>query len=157
MPRGVLAWSQAVRRMRTAWLARQISGQTIGWYQAGLDPAKNPAGFAHWKADLAGLKHLAGGQMALVLYPLLVGFDRQYPLAAAHRTMARLAEEAGVPVLDLAEVFAGQRPEDLWVHPVDHHPNGRAHGLAARAIAAWLAQQHPEFLRKQPPAEAEAR
>jgi hypothetical protein len=43
-----------------------------------------------------------------------------------------------LPVLDLAPHFAGRPTESLWVHTTDHHPNGIAHGMAARAIAHWL-------------------
>jgi hypothetical protein len=52
----------------------------------------------------------------------------------------------GLPVLDLAPAFAGQRTEDLWVHPCDHHPNGRAHAIAGRALADWLQRGVPGFL-----------
>ena len=46
---------------------------------------------------------------------------------------------------DLAPVFAGRDTASLWVHSVDHHPNGKAHGLAAGAIAEWL-RTIPGFL-----------
>jgi hypothetical protein len=32
-------------------------------------------------------------------------------------------------------VFRGRRTADLWVHPVDHHPNEVAHRLAAESLA----------------------
>jgi hypothetical protein len=43
--------------------------------------------------------------------------------------------EAGVEVLDLTAALSVRPEKDLWVHPTDHHPNARAHGLAATAIA----------------------
>jgi hypothetical protein len=56
-----------------------------------------------------------------------------------------MAEGAGLRVLDLAPTFAGRPTASLWVHPCDHHPNGGAHAIAARAIAAWLEHDAPEF------------
>jgi hypothetical protein len=57
-----------------------------------------------------------------------------------------MARDAGIPVLDLAPAFAGMDTESLRVHPTDHHPNGKAHAIAARAIADWVMEELPGFL-----------
>jgi hypothetical protein len=44
-----------------------------------------------------------------------------------------LAKAAGLPVLDLAPVFAGRETTSLQVHP-----NGRAHEIAAKTVAPWI-------------------
>jgi len=31
-----------------------------------------------------------------------------------------------------APAFAGQSTKELWVHPCDHHPNGRPQAIAER-------------------------
>ena len=82
----------------------------------------------------------------LVLYPLMFGFEGGYPLQFVHDRVREMAEAEGLAVLDVAPVFDGQSTRDLQVHPVDHHPNGRAHGLAARALAEWLRSDVPGFL-----------
>jgi hypothetical protein len=44
----------------------------------------------------------------------------------------------GVPVLDLLPAFQGRKAKDLWVSPGDHHPNERAHAIAANEIGRFL-------------------
>ena len=41
---------------------------------------------------------------------------------------------ARIPHRELLETFRGRRSAELWVHPVDHHPNEVAHRLAAEAL-----------------------
>jgi len=57
-----------------------------------------------------------------------------------------MAREVGLPVLDLAEAFAGQTTAEMWVHSCDHHPNGRAHAIASAAISNWLQSNDSELL-----------
>jgi hypothetical protein len=57
-----------------------------------------------------------------------------------------MARSAGLEVIDLAPAFAGRRTESLWVHPSDHHPNGSAHALAARALVEGLRGSANGFL-----------
>jgi len=51
-----------------------------------------------------------------------------------HRTIAGFCGEAGIPYHDLLPAFRGRRPADLWVHPVDRHPNEVAQAIAAEAL-----------------------
>ena len=51
-----------------------------------------------------------------------------------------------MPVLDLAPFFEGRKTSALQVHPADHHPNGKAHRIAAEAIVGWLRDEVPGFL-----------
>jgi hypothetical protein len=44
----------------------------------------------------------------------------------------------GAPVLDLTAALAREPDHALWVHPADHHPDARAHELAAEAIAPFV-------------------
>ncbi len=75
----------------------------------------------------------------LVLFPELHELDGDYPFENVHRRVREAAEGLGIPVLDLLDAFRGQDAADLWVHPTDHHPNARAHAIAASAIADFLA------------------
>lgn len=70
----------------------------------------------------------------LILYPP----DKAIPQAK----LARFAEEAGVPMLDLLPLFRlalaepGVKIDDLFVDPL--HPNPRGHALVAEAIFVFL-------------------
>ena len=132
------------------WLAKddlaRVTADTIGWYRDCYDPAQNGENLREFEANLAAIAAVPNCQSVLVLYPLLEGIESDYPLADVHALVAAAAKRVGLPVLDLAPVFRGQQSSDLWVHPVDHHPNGRAHELAAKAIVAWLRSDVPGFL-----------
>lgn len=119
---------------------------TVQWYLDSYDPRHNGENLAALARDLEALARVPGMRTVLVLYPLLEGLEGRYPLQAVHDRVAALARAAGLPVLDLAPAFAGMRTSSLWVHPTDHHPNGKAHAVAARAIIDWLRRQVPGFL-----------
>ena len=57
-----------------------------------------------------------------------------YPFAAPAAEIHRACSAANVAFVDLESAVAGVRPETLWVHAVDMHPNERAHALFADAL-----------------------
>jgi len=126
--------------------SRRIHDETIQWYLDCYDEQQNPAGVAMIKNIFTHYASLPTAKVALVMYPMIEGLDGEYPLAPIHRQVEGIAIEAGLPVLDLAPFFAGHNPSELWVHPCDHHPNSRAHAIAAKAIYEWLTTELPWFL-----------
>jgi hypothetical protein len=130
---------------------QRIKRQTIQWYLDSYDAAHNQANLQTLRQNIRSLSEVADCRVAFVLYPLMEGFENGYPLTAVHQTVAEFARDAGLPVLDLAEAFAGMDADELTVHPTDHHPNGKAHTIAARAITDWL-RNVPGFLDDQKPA-----
>jgi hypothetical protein len=142
-----LGWSHVLRLLAASWDMRHVKERTIRWYRDLYDPARNAAGLERFAAALRKLAHLKGCRAALVLYPLLEGLESGYPLHEVHEHVAAMARDAGLSVLDLAPAFAGEDASHLWVHPSDHHPDGRAHSIAARAIGDWLERDLPDFLR----------
>jgi lysophospholipase L1-like esterase len=82
--------------------------------------------------------HDAGARFGIVLFPLLQRLDAQ-PFAALHDDVANAARTLDVPFLDLSSELQLSREVDLWVHPVDHHPNARAHGRVAGRLASFAA------------------
>lgn len=142
-------------RLRTVQLIgrrlflRRIRQETIQWYVDSYDPRYNGENLAVLDQTLHALANLPDCRVAFVIYPLLEGLESGYPLSAIHERVAAMARRAGLPVLDLAEVFDGTSSRELWVHPVDHHPNGAAHAVAARAIVDWLHSDVPGFLSTQ--------
>jgi hypothetical protein len=117
---------------------RGVTRDTLALYRDAYDPAHNAENLAEFESHLRRLAQISPGNVALVLYPLMIGFEDGYPLQHVHDRVRKLAESTGLPVFDLAPAFAGRDTESLWVHDVDHHPNGVAHGIAARAVAEWL-------------------
>jgi len=126
-------------------LAR-IGRETVDWYTRLYDPRYNAGGLGVLQQQFAKLAGLPNCRSVLVLYPLLEGLEQGYPLEEVHARVSEMARKAGLPVLDLAPAFAGQTTAEMWVHSCDHHPNGRAHAIAAAAIADWLQSNDDELL-----------
>ncbi len=53
----------------------------------------------------------------------------------------REARQLGLHYLDTRPVFAGHRPSNFWIHPVDGHPNAAAHAIFADTLGVFLRDQ----------------
>ncbi|HUG52755.1 MAG TPA: SGNH/GDSL hydrolase family protein [Vicinamibacteria bacterium] len=115
----------------------RTSRATLRWYREMYgDP--NREGWARTRESLREMNRrtrAAGGRFLLASWPLLVGLE-PYPFTDVHETIARFCLSAGIAHHDLRPVFAGRSPAELWVHPVDMHPNEVAHRLAAESMVA---------------------
>jgi hypothetical protein len=121
---------EGVRRWR-------IGRDSTRWYRDMYGPA-NAEGWArtqeYWR-EMDARMRARGGRFLVMLWPLLVGLDRQYPFTEVHRTLDGFFGASGIAHLDLLPVLQGRRPADLWVYPVDMHPNEEANRLAAESLA----------------------
>jgi hypothetical protein len=143
---GTILGSRLLYLLGVRFDMRRVTSRTIRWYRDLYDPSRNAPGLGALQASLAELAKLQGCRVVLALYPLLEGFESAYPLQSVHDSVAAMARSAGLDVVDLAPAFAGRRTESLWVHPSDHHPNGSAHALAARALVEGLRGSANGFL-----------
>lgn len=104
--------------------------------------------FEAWRRSRAAIQRVAqqarerGVPMLFVVYPWLSNEldDGDYPYAAIHAKLARVAADLGVPYLDLRSTLAAKSPHgaDWWARPFDSHPSAAANRLAAQAIADRL-------------------
>jgi lysophospholipase L1-like esterase len=98
-------------------------------------------GWARSQRALLELKELSsehGFGVKVVLLPELHQLE-DYPFAEEHARIAAFVREQGIPVLDLAPMFSGERqPQSLWVARDDAHPNARAHRLIAEYTLPFL-------------------
>ena len=118
----------------SAW---RVGRETTRWY---LDMwgDGNPEGWARTQElirDMGRRSNRQGARFLIVAWPLFVGLEGPYPFEPVHETLRRFSLGAGLPFLDLLPTFQGQRSAQLWVHPVDRHPNEIAHAMAAKAVA----------------------
>jgi hypothetical protein len=121
---------EGVRRVR-------VGRESTRWYRDMYGPA-NAEGWARTQHHLREMDRRMGergGRFLVALWPLLVGLDRGYPFEDVHRTLDGFLAGAGIPHVDLLAALRGRRPADLWVYPVDMHPNAEANRLAAEALA----------------------
>ncbi len=124
---------------------RSIENETRQWYLDMYDPAKNQKILDKLGEDIKQL----GRQpypVAFVIFPLVESLE-DYPFDSIHQQVAKMAREAGLPVLDVLPQLAKHPTVELQVHPSDHHPNGKALAIAAEAIAVWLKTSQPQILK----------
>lgn len=119
--------------------------ENAGWRRTYIDHllAQTAPGSQAWeehRADLQRLLELAGRGAVFVIFPLIADYD-DYPLEALHERVAAVAEEAGVPVLDLREALRGLRPDEIQAAPFDPHLNERGLAVTAAATARFLADR----------------
>jgi lysophospholipase L1-like esterase len=134
---------------------QRIRQGTINWYRDCYNPRLNGENLRLLQSDFRSLATIPDCQVALVMYPLLEELEAdRYLFQDIHDQVRSMAVAAGLPVLDLAPVFLGHDSQSLQVHPSDHHPNGRAHQMAAEAIVHWLQQDVPGFLNPPDPVAA---
>lgn len=78
-----------------------------------------------------------GARLRVVLLPILVDLEDEGFRPVYHELSRRLAAE-GIPVLDVTDSVRGRLESDLWVLPIDQHPNEIASALfAERLYAMW--------------------
>jgi hypothetical protein len=129
-------WSRTANAIMRVYMLRYVTADTIAWYQDIFNPVKNPL-LADTFKMIGAMKQQAdekGVGFTLVIYPLLFDLDH-YPLREQHALIRREASAQGVNTIDLLTTFSAHSHDDLIVHPIDLHPSGQAHYLAAEAVA----------------------
>jgi len=114
-----------------------IGRETTRWYLDMWGDA-NRRGWQRTQEYLREMKRRLNQRRARLLiapWPLFVGLEGGYPFGPVHETIHRFCLVEGIPHHELLPVFRGRRGSDLWVHPVDMHPNEIAHRLAAESLA----------------------
>jgi hypothetical protein len=123
----------------------RVGLETTRWYLE-MYGLPNSAGWGETRTLIREMRRRTlarGARFVLVLWPLLVDTDARYPFTPVHEEIRRFSLSAGIEELDLLPVLRGRPTRDLWVHPVDKHPNELAQGLAADALARMLGAQAP--------------
>jgi lysophospholipase L1-like esterase len=129
-------WSLAFDFFRGRVAAWRLGRQTSRWYEDMWSDA-NPG----WKRTQEYLLEMdrrlrqRRARLLVASWPLLVGFEGRYPFESAHENIRRFCLASGIAHLDLLPALRTRRSAELWVHPVDRHPNEIAQRLAAEALA----------------------
>ena len=78
-----------------------------------------------------------GARFRIVLLPVLIDLEAE-PFRPVYDELSRRLAAEGIPVLDITDSVRGRRDSDLWILPVDQHPNEVASALfAERLYALW--------------------
>lgn len=90
--------------------------------------------FTRWLDRFAGIAEQAGICGHVLIHTQLVQLGRLHPFHDIYDRVARAARERGLGVTRPFDAFEGRNPADLWVSPLDSHPNPEGHALFARAL-----------------------
>lgn len=82
-----------------------------------------------------------GGQLCVVTFPFLHALSSDYEYRDLHQQLDAFWLDQQVPHLDLLDLFADRKPEEVVLSPRDAHPNEFAHSLAAPVIAEFIEAQ----------------
>jgi len=129
-------WSLAFDFFRGRVAAWQLGRETTRWYLDMWSEA-NPG----WRRtqeyllDMDRQLRRRGARLVVAPWPLLVGLEGRYPFEGVHETIRRFCLANGIAHHDLLPALRGRPSADLWVHPVDRHPNDVAQRLAAASLA----------------------
>lgn len=131
-------WSpRLVRVVEDRIEAARVGQATLQWYIDLYGPP-NADGWAATQDHVVAMRDAArarGADFLVVLLPLLVELEGDYPFLDTSRAIRDALRARGVAFHDATPALLGQRTETLWVHPTDHHPNERAHRLIAEDLA----------------------
>jgi hypothetical protein len=83
-------------------------------------------------------------KLLVVVFPLLVDLDRNYPFTAEIGEIMRFCRQNEIDCIDLLPTFLGKKPPLLWTLPTNAHPNEVANRLAAETIFYTLSR--PGFI-----------
>lgn len=123
--------------------SRFVGGYRWESYYANLYTESNSGPLAAQERafqELAGLCKDRGIELVVANIPELREIDN-YAFDYATEYIRNLAEEAGVPFIDLMVGLRGHQPGSLWVSPEDSHSNGKANGIIAEQLYSGLVQE----------------
>jgi hypothetical protein len=81
--------------------------------------------------DMARERSISVG---FVIFPILVELNESYPFKRICDLLADFAKQNEMPVHSLLPAFLGKSGPDLWISPLDQHPNVAAHKIAAESL-----------------------
>lgn len=110
----------------------RLNNVTIKAYLKAFEPENATKKLKHFKGLADHIKE-GGGHFLVVIFPLLYDFS-DYPFAKCHEVISEFCAKNQIQVLDLLPAFSKHEAKDLWVNPTDHHPNEKAHQIAAEEL-----------------------
>ena len=142
-------WDLAQHRYQTHRVTKTVEAFYRRQYFSDFENfVKDPGPFnVDWPVCDAALGRVAqlarerGFRVGLVMFPELYELDGDYPFSAIHKLVREACARRNIPFLDLFDTFRGRKPESLWVHPSNHHPNEIAHALAATAVEVFVREK----------------
>lgn len=115
--------------------SRQRTSEVESWYRS-FYVGERADRWERASDDLAAMSsYCRENDIALTVAVLpLIHRLNDHPFTDIHSQITDFCREQGIRVVDMLPVLKGIPDQELWVHPTDHHPNARAHGLMAEEL-----------------------
>lgn len=141
--RSVLARASALWRFwgRLAAKRRYARAYVAAFEEAYREEGEEAAEWQRARENLLALQErwtARGVAFRLVVFPVLFSLGRDYPFEGICETIVSFANEHGIPVLSLLPALRTHDASELWISPLDPHPNPRCHALVATELEGWL-------------------
>jgi lysophospholipase L1-like esterase len=78
-----------------------------------------------------------GARFTLLIFPEMIQLDH-YPYADVASALEAFCRREGIERVDLLPALSKHRDRELWVHEIDHHPNGLAHRIAFEQLLSVI-------------------
>ena len=70
--------------------------------------------------------------------PMMSGLGPGYPYRRMHEMVTAFARDHAIRCVDLLPAFESMDEHQLWVHPLDQHPNDAGHARIAAGVDGYL-------------------
>ena len=131
------------RRICDRRVLREFTAWYLGEFRAaylGSEPQRRM--WIAMQKELLVLRDLsveAGASFHIVVFPLIFGL-RDYAFHDVEAEILQFAAGHDIPAMSLIAGFEGHDERDLWVSPIDQHPNATGHRIAADTLLPYLEQ-----------------
>lgn len=136
--------SNMARYLIRSFERKKITERTIEYYQKIHNPALNGDGLSETFDLIEQMKIKSEKKQArfvVMIFPLFYSTQKNYPFKSVHQFLHNELAKRKIEVLDLLPFYEGIKDSELWVHPVDQHPNDYAHGIAAKNLLNWMKEK----------------
>ena len=144
-------WSHGFRLVRDQLdrlrVAREYAGLYHDFY---LGDVVDTAEWSKARRNIVKIQRDASNRrirVGFVVFPVLVELNAGHPFRDVVGEILNFSRSVPLPTLDLLPFFEGRDATQLWVSPMDQHPNAEAHGIVARALLPFI----EELLEQEPP------
>ncbi|MFH2000043.1 MAG: GDSL-type esterase/lipase family protein [Planctomycetota bacterium] len=74
----------------------------------------------------------------IAVLPMISGLQDHYPYKRLHDMVDDFCKAKGIECVDLLDRFLGRNDRDLWVHPMDQHPNNIGQRLIGEGLFDYM-------------------
>jgi hypothetical protein len=120
---------------------KAVSEKTVKFYKNLHDPEINREGLNETLNLIQIMNETSvknGSKFVVMIFPLFFNTQKNYPFSKAHTYLTSEMKRRNIQTLDLLPSYLGIQDSELWVHPIDQHPNDYAQSIAAKALRDWM-------------------